>query len=288
MNTLYGMVTLKVTNEYADKAVDSFLRNTYLEPGDRFIMIDNDGDFKSNWNNGRIKEEDIIVNSKIENFSHNMNILMRIAVEEEKNLIFMSNDVIFTPNWSKLLGNSDYILTVPSCNQTHTDLGIPGFLSLNDFNERYDILNQISEHVNKQPSYFQRMLMAFYVCRIPLKIIKEVGEYDEMFTVGGEDVDYRLRCLMKGFGVTYTPSFLLHFNGKSSWNGVENTQQIKEREYKYTMQFISKWGLDLKDLCLVNTDVMRVVNKYNLYNFMNEGNYNGLLLYVINKTSMSK
>lgn len=288
MATLYGMITLKVTNDYADKAVDSFFRNTNLKPDDRFVMIDNDGDFKSNWNKGRFDDKDIIVNNNIENFSQNVNKLMRIAVSEGKDLIVMNNDVIFTPNWSELLGNSDDVITIPSCNQTHTDLGIPGLLSFEEFNDRYDILNQISEFVNKQGVYFQNGLMAFYVCRIPLRILKEVGEYDERFTVGGEDIDYRLRCLIKGFDVTYTPSFLLHFNGKSSWNGVENVQQIKEREYKYTMQFISKWGLDLKDLCLVNTDVMRVVNKYNLNNFINEGNYNGLLLYVINKTSMSK
>ena len=58
---------------------------------------------------------------------------MRIAVSEGKDLIVMNNDVIFTPNWSELLGNSEDAITIPSCNQTHTDLGIPGLLSFNDF-----------------------------------------------------------------------------------------------------------------------------------------------------------
>ena len=280
MSTLYGMVTLKVTNEYADKAVNSFFQNTDLKPGDSFIMVDNDGDFKSNWNNGRINENDFILNDKLESFSYNMNILMRIAIKENKDLVFLSNDVIFTPNWSELLITDDNTLSLPSCNQTH-NLGIHSSLSLSDFNDRYDILNQISDVVNKEMRYFETMLMPFYVCRIPLKILKEVGEYDEMFIVGGEDIDYRLRCLSNGFNVTYTPSFLLHFNGKSSWNGVENIEQTKERDYNYTIRFISKWGIDLRDICIGKSDSSRVINKYNLSGLVVNNEFNKSLLTII-------
>ena len=281
MGILYGMVTLKVTNEYANKAVDSFFKNTILNSDDKFVMVDNDGDFKSNWNNGRINEDNFILNDKIESFSYNMNILMRLAIKENKDLVFLSNDVIFTPNWSELLITDDMTLSIPSCNQTH-NLGIPSSLSMDEFGDRYDILNQISLGVNNEMKYFQSMLMPFYVLRIPLKILKEVGEYDEMFVVGGEDIDYRLRCLIKGFNVTYTPSFLLHFNGKSSWNGVETIEQTKERDYNYKIRFISKWGLDLKDICFINSDPMRVINKFNLNDLISNGDYNNLILKVIN------
>ena len=281
MGILYGMVTLKVTNEYANKAVDSFFKNTILNSDDKFIMVDNDGDFKSNWNNGRIDDDNFILNDKIESFSYNMNILIRIAIKENKDLVLLNNDVIFTPNWSELLVIDDMTLSLPSCNQTH-NLGIPSSLSIDEFNDRYDILNEISLRVNNEMRYFQSMLMPFYVCRIPLRIVKEVGEYDEMFVHGGEDVDYRLRCLMKGFNVTYTPSFLLHFNGKSSWNGVETLEQTRERDYNYKIRFISKWGLDLKDLCFINSDTMRVINKYNLNDLIYNGDFNNLILKVIN------
>ena len=281
MGILYGMVTLKVTNEYANKAVDSFFKNTILNSDDKFVMVDNDGDFKSNWNNGRISEDNFILNDKLESFSYNMNILMRLAIKENKDLVFLSNDVIFTPNWSELLITDDMTLSIPSCNQTH-NLGIPSSLSMDEFGDRYDILNQISLGVNNEMKYFQSMLMPFYVLRIPLKILKEVGEYDEMFVVGGEDIDYRLRCLIKGFNVTYTPSFLLHFNGKSSWNGFETIEQTKERDYNYKIRFISKWGLDLKDICFINSDPMRVINKFNLDDIISNGDYNNLILKVIN------
>lgn len=281
MGILYGMVTLKVTNEYADKAVDSFFKNTILKSDDKFVMVDNDGDFKSNWNNDRIGDSMFILNDKLESFSFNMNILMRMAIKENKDLIFLSNDVIFTPNWSELLVTDDRTLSIPSCNQTH-NLGIPSSLSIDEFGDRYDILNEISSKVNNEMKYFQSILMPFYVLRIPLKILKEVGEYDEMFVVGGEDVDYRLRCLIKGFNVTYTPSFLLHFNGKSSWNGVENIQQTKERDYNYKIRFISKWGLDLKDICFINSDPIRVINKFNLSDLISNGDYNNLILKIIN------
>ena len=281
MCILYGMVTLKVTNEYANKAVDSFFKNTILNSDDKFVMVDNDGDFKSNWNNGRISEDNFILNDKLESFSYNMNILMRLAIKENKDLVFLSNDVIFTPNWSELLVTDDMTLSIPSCNQTH-NLGIPSSLSIDEFGDRYDILNQISLGVNNEMKYFQSMLMPFYVLRIPLKILKEVGEYDEMFVVGGEDIDYRLRCLIKGFNVTYTPSFLLHFNGKSSWNGVETIEQTKERDYNYKIRFISKWGLDLKDICFINSDTMRVINKFKLNDLISNGDYNNLILKVIN------
>ena len=163
------MVTLKVTNEYANKAVDSFFKNTILNSDDKFVMVDNDGDFKSNWNNGRINEDNFILNDKIESFSYNMNILMRLAIKENKDLVFLSNDVIFTPNWSELLVTDDMTLSIPSCNQTH-NLGITSSLSMDEFGDRYDILNQISLGVNNEMKYFQSMLMPFYVLRIPLNI----------------------------------------------------------------------------------------------------------------------
>jgi len=280
MGTIYGMVTLKVTNEYADKAVNSFFQHTGLKPGDRFIMVDNDGDFKSNWNNGRINEEDIILNDKLESFSYNMNMIIRIAIKENKDLVLLNNDVIFTPYWSELLITDNDTLSIPSCNQTH-NLGIPNSLSLSDFNDRYDLLNEISSRVNNEMRYFETLLMPFYVCRIPLKILKEVGEYDEIFVVGGEDIDYRLRCLSKGFNVTYTPSFLLHFNGKSSWNGVENMEQTAERDYNYTIRFISKWGIDLRDMCIGKSNPSKVINKYNLGNLIFNNEFNKSLLSVI-------
>jgi len=117
MGILYGMVTLKVTNEYANKAVDSFFKNTILNSDDKFVMVDNDGEFKSNWNNGRISEDNFILNDKLESFSYNMNILMRLAIKENKDLVFLSNDVIFTPNWSELLVTDDMTLSIPSCKE---------------------------------------------------------------------------------------------------------------------------------------------------------------------------
>ena len=77
--------------------------------------------------------------------------------------------------------------------------------------------------------------MPFYCFKIPYKILFDVGKFDTSFGKGGgEDIDYRIRCANKNFDVNFlTDSYLLHFQGKSTWDGVESPKETEKRNKIY-------------------------------------------------------
>ena len=88
--------------------------------------------------------------------------------------------------------------------------------------------------------------MPFYCFKVPNKILNEVGYFDTIFVHGAEDVDYRIRSAKKGYEVNFlSNSYLLHFHGKSSWDGGETGSQNEERKKLYTKTFLEKWGKDM-------------------------------------------
>ena len=89
----------------------------------------------------------------------------------------------------------------------------------------------------------QRWLMSFYVVRLPSRIYQAVGLFDENFVNGGEDVDYRLRALLAGFECVYRMgTYLVHFHGKSTWDGSETSEMTRKRGSEFGAIFRRKWG----------------------------------------------
>lgn len=280
--SIYGMVTVKSSSEYTLKALDSFHKHTKLTKDDEFILIDNDGDWSKNYNHkSKLNINSVRVNLEPKNTSQNINQLIEHSLAVNKNLIFLSNDVIFTPKWKERLIQDDRTVSIPSCNQTH-QYGIRDHLNLEDF-DNYGLLNTLSHRHNAQnPKPFERLLMPTYVCRIPYNIMNTVGLFDETYNVGGEDVDYRIRVLQAGFDMKYCSSFLLHFNGKSSWNGAETPEQTTDRDNRYRTHFKQKWGEDLFNLCITGGNPLITINKYNLHSLAEQNKFNEMILKVLN------
>jgi GT2 family glycosyltransferase len=276
----YGIVTIKKTADYTKLCVDSFFKNTKLKENDKFIVIDNDGYWSEINPNA---EYEIIINDVSKNFSKNYNTLFKLSKDNGLNAVLITNDVVLTPNWSDRLLD-DETLSIPSCNQTHQH-GIPESTSIEEFNNRYGMLNAIAyrHHTfNKIP--FERIMMPMYCCKVPYNIIDKVGYFDENYNMGGEDVDYRIRTLQAGFDVKYCSAFTLHFNGRSSWNGLETAEETKKRNEMYLDYFLNKWGQDLFDLCIITGNSMRVVEKYRLHNHIKEQRFNDMMLEVLKNT----
>lgn len=272
----YGIVTVKKTWQYTKVCLESFLKHTKLREQDKFIMIDNDG-YWSEINPDATY--DILVNETPKNYSQNMNTLLKLAEENGMDAVFISNDVVLTPNWAdKFLDN---MVSLPSCNQTHF-YGIPDSTSLEEFNNRYALLNAAAyKHGITNKNSFDRLSMPTYLCKIPLEVIKTVGYFDEKFNHGGEDADYRIRCLKEGFETRYCSSYVLHFNGKSSWNGAETSKETKERNEKYQRYFMEKWGEDLYNLFMVSGNPLNVIEKHSLHNYVAQQKFNDLITQVI-------
>ena len=149
-------------------------------------------------------------------------------------------------------------------------------------------LDAVKQHKqNTLGRFFDALLIPFYVFRLPASVYKKVGLFDERFGVGGgEDVDYRLRTLFAGISVKYTESsYILHFGGKSTWDGTETITDIDFRNSAYENEFITKWGMDLSNLCLSRGDVKSVIEKYQLQGLVNEGKFSEIIKRVYGQVS---
>ena len=277
------MITSRSSRDYTELAIDSFKRNTRLSDSDEFILVDNDAELDYNIGN-------VFVNHYPKSFAQNCNSMLDYA--GDRNLMLLSNDVAFTPGWNESVVQMSNALIIPSCNQTHlyskNNLRLKEVMHLSDYGNRHNDLNQISEeHIGKRYGFFENLLMSFYVFFLPSNVYQKLGRLDETFGVaGGEDIDYRLRAIKAGIPVKYIgSSYLLHFAGKSSWNGPEQTEITQQRNHRYFSVFSQKWGEDLANLCLVGGNPYSIIEKYNLESFIENRDYSGAIKSLLNRTN---
>jgi GT2 family glycosyltransferase len=286
------MVTVKNTNFYTEHALKSFFTYTDLNNDDEFILIDNDGCDVSNFKN--YKNIKLIKNVKPLSFAENVNQIIDLATKSKKDLIFINNDVIFTKGWVKPLLSNCESISIPSNNQlfsyasTCDNLKLKATMSFEDFNYKYNLLNKIVEGHKKKfkPSQkFETLLMPFFCFKLPLKIMNEVGYLDTSFgNGGGEDVDYRIRCIAKGYNVHYLlDSYLLHFHGKSTW-GIETKEQTEKRNNIYIKTFLNKWGKDMTQIFILRKDFFNILEERELSSLFKEGKFSDIIKKVNNFT----
>ena len=285
MSNIFAMVTLESTNFYTDHAIKSFFKYTDLDKEDEFFLINNDNcEVDKFLTNKNLK---IIKNTSPLNFAENVNQIIDIAMKKKKDLIFLNNDLIFTSNWLKPLLKNSGEISIPSNNQIFQyeskcrSLKLKVTMNFEDFNEEYELLNDIiSKHKKKFESIqkFQTLLMPFSCFKVPLKILSEVGQFDTSYgTGGGEDVDYRIRCAMKGYEVNFLiNSYLLHFHGKSTW-GIETIEQTEKRNKIYVKAFFDKWGSDLTQIFILRKDFSNILKIKGLENLYKQGKFGDLI-----------
>lgn len=280
---LYAMISTRNSRYYTDQAVASFLKSTKLTNNDEFYLIDNDGE--GNYNYG----VSVSVNNTPKSFAANVNNIIDRA--DGRDIFVLSNDVSFTPNWSDPLKQYSNILLLPSCNQTHLYKSQDGLLDLrssmqiDELNNWYSLINCAEQHKKSvKQGFFEKLLMGFYVFRLPAIIYRSVGLFDTQFGVGGgEDVDYRLRTLAAGYQVKYhSQSYLLHFAGKSTWDGPEKSSETTERNRVYMEKFSNKWGKDLADLCLVGGNPWSVIERHGLEKQIQNQEFNSAIKALLN------
>ena len=279
---VYMMVTTTKSDHYTKIALDSFFANTKLSKLDQFYLIDNDAT-KNHYSDNFITIE----NNEPLCFSKNINKVINLS--NDKDIFVLNNDIIFTPNWDNVLKQYDNIITIPSCNQTHfyqtNELTLAPTMSLNDFSNKFKTLFDIAKYhiTNSVNNFFELKLMPFYAFRLPNKIYNKVGLFDENFERGGEDVDYRLRCIEQGFSVKFTNrSYLLHFHGKSTWDSSEEEAETLKRNKLYENVFLQKWGEDLFHFCLNSKDYETIIKKYQLEKLVQHQKYSEAINILLN------
>ena len=285
MNNVFAMVTLKSSNFYTGYALQSFFKYTKMDDGDEFFLIDNDESELENFS--LYKKINIIKNKHPYGFAKNVNQAITIAKKDKKNLIFLNNDIIFTKNWFEPLKSNSMSISIPVSNFLFKyksdcgDLILKPTMRFDEFNENYDLLNDIvKNHIKKFSSQkqFQFLLMPFFCFKIPYKILNEVGYFDESFINGAEDVDYRIRSAKRGYNVNFLiNSYLLHFHGKSTWDGNETPAQTEKRNKAYSEVFLKKWGSELTQIFIIRKDFDNILLEKGLNDLFKQGKFGELI-----------
>jgi GT2 family glycosyltransferase len=126
-------------------------------------------------------------------------------------------------------------------------------MSLADYQGHEDVFSRLVEqHKNQHAEYVGCYKTNFFCVKIPPIIYRSVGLFDTGFgQAGGEDDDYCIRTYLAGFHVAVaTGSYLLHFGGRSTWNGPESIDEWRARERNFIGIFEKKWGPTLSRFLL--------------------------------------
>ena len=260
LNHLFCFVSSAKTENYSRLALYSFFKETKLEKGDIFVFVNNDG------TNAFRREYpiDIYINNRTpKSWATNFNKGLRIAKKFKKHFVVITNDIIFTKNWFEPLKQRNDAILIPACNINYL-YNSPEF--------KTSSCMQLDEYIGKE-TYFEnivkfhqqhfkfdhlqeRIFMQMYLGRIPYQIHDQIGYFDYTFSnCGGEDMDYRIRCAIRGYKTMIANySLTLHFHGKSSWDGNETTDQEKIRREKYLQRGLRKWGEDLNEIFIKGTN----------------------------------
>jgi GT2 family glycosyltransferase len=281
MNHVFCFVSSKITEQYSKLALDSFFKHTKLEDGDIFVFVNNDGTnaFRKDY------PIDIYVNNKtLKSWAENFNKGLRVAKKFKKHFVVITNDVIFTKGWLEALKQTDDMILIPVCNVNFmyksSIFSTAPVMQLEDYIGKESYLDAVvSFHQNnfKPEELDEKIFMQMYLARIPYKVHNDVGYFDHTFSnCGGEDMDYRIRSAIKGYKTMLAKHpFILHFHGKSSWDGAESTEQERVRRDQYLKKGVEKWGEDLTEIFIKGTDAKEHAHKIGLgKEFDNNEQYN--------------
>lgn len=253
---IFGMITTSASAEYTNHALGSFFAHTRLADNDLFYLIDNDGDF-SLPPELRFSQLRKVVNPEPLGFSENMNKVLSHALTYKADAVLLNNDLLFTPGWFDPVKRKDAIITSPLTNR-ELSYNLSNFqtsvrMTLDDVRGKEMLLNALAEnHSIKLKGYHRVMSLPFAAVNIPHAVIAGVGLLDTDYGIGGgEDYDYCLRAHLAGYSVEFARgSYIIHFGGKSSWDGVEAPSEQLIRERRFFATFEKKWGNDLLEIIL--------------------------------------
>ena len=248
---LFGMITTAASRHYTPLALRSFFEHTPLAEGDRVVLVDNDGDF--------VLPDDIpservtLFRPKSpQGFARNANVLLAFARKHQADLVLMNNDLVFTGGWLDPLVTDRRSLLSPVSNAQISGragtLTTQPAMGLEEYLGHENDLETIARHNRATASGYQQVAsLAFFCIKIPRAVYETVGDFDERFgRGGGEDRDYAVRAWLAGIPQEYArASYVLHFQGRSTWRGPETAADQAERDQRYTEAFRKKWGAAL-------------------------------------------
>ena len=81
----------------------------------------------------------------------------------------------------------------------------------------------------------------------------------------------------KGYDVNFlSDSYLLHFHGKSTWDGAEAKFQTEIRNEIYIKAFKKKWGSEMTQLFILRKNFSNILSEKGLEDLFKQGKFGEL------------
>lgn len=191
---IFAMVSTARSVAYTALALPSFFRHTPLAPGDEVLLIVNDPGGRPDLDAPGIDRArlDVVENPAPLSFAANANAALRRAAARGCGLVFMNNDIVFTPGWLGPVVADEGAITLPTCNQqrqyARSGLDLTFLMSLADFGGRHAALEAVAaDHaaVEAGTPWHRALIMPFFCVHVPRRVYEAVGHFDEGFGSGG-------------------------------------------------------------------------------------------------------
>ncbi len=255
---VFAMVTTRHSSRYTDCAISSLIAHTDLTDDDEVLVIDNDNNYPELPESCRQLVR-LHLNPAPRSFAANLNHVIELAHGRRADVVFLNNDVVFPRGWFEPLRIRGPFLLSPISNAElqYSEGGLECKLGmeLEDYLGKEDQFRAvIRRHRNRAQGYLKVLSFPFFAVKIPYDVYSVVGLLDESFGIGGgEDKDYCIRCYQQGFELRFAlNSYILHFQGKSTWRGAETREQTAARDRFYVDRFRQKWGHSLVEVMVHN------------------------------------
>lgn len=257
MSRLFAMIAAQASFEYSVLTLRSFQAMTKLEPTDRFLVIDNESDERIEALLKGSQGVQLARRKQPASFAENANLALQLAAKQEADLILLNNDIFFSPGWCEALCSAPEGVVAANGNQniaaTAGAFSLKPTMIMEDLRGNEAAFFAIAKDVaQKKQNYLPALKTNFFAVRIPKEVYEKLGFFDTRFGIaGGEDDDYCVRAHLAGIPVLVAEHcFLLHFAGKSSWDGPESKEEWQKREEGFVSAFQDKWGPRITQLLL--------------------------------------
>lgn len=293
---IFGMVSTEASRDYTPIAINSFLRYTELSAWDRFFLIDNDGSYAHQEVPAKIER---LTNMLPRSYAANANHILQLAASHRAkqqsilgatctaDVFLLNNDLAFTEGWIEPLLEHEKALVSPISNREKQysmyGLTLDRTLASDDLLGKESALELIAKHHKEHNAGVLPVLwLPFFCIKIPLQVYSLLGPLDETFgRGGGEDNDYCVRAILAGIPILYAnQSYILHFNGKSTWDGAESPDATELRCKLFRQHFGRKWGEEMVAL-LIDHDLSVVEGSPILSRLLHEGRARELIMQLL-------